>query len=210
MRISHVALAWVLAACGGATPQTRYYQLATPPVLDAVASAGSVLAVEPLVADGAYDDERIVYRVDPVRLDYYQYHRWSTTPGAMVSNYLQQALRRSGKFRAVVRDNAPDTAAVLGGRVIAIEEIDASTKQWVGHVAIELTLTDPKTGDILWSHPFDQREPLAAQTPEGLARALGVAMNRIVAEAVPMIAGISDRQAKARGLIPEPPVAQQP
>jgi ABC-type uncharacterized transport system auxiliary subunit len=210
MKFSQVAFACLLAACGGTVTQTRYYQLATPSAADPPASNGSVIAVEPLVADGAYDDERIVYRVDPVRLDYYQYHRWSTTPGAMVSSYLQQALGRSGRFRAVVRDSAADTAAVLGGRVVAIEEVDAAKSRWFGHVALELTLTDPKTGEILWSHPFDEREPLAAQTPEGLARALGVAMARIVAEAVPMVAGISDRLAKARGLMTEAPIAGQP
>ncbi len=210
MKISQVVFACLLSACGGTATQTRYYQLATPSAAEPSASNGSVIAVEPLVADGAYDDERIVYRVDPVRLDYYQYHRWSTTPGAMVSSYLQQALSRSGRFRAVVRDAAADTAAVLGGRVVAIEEVDASKSRWLGHVSIELTLTDPKTGEILWSHPFDEREPLAAQTPEGLARALGVAMARIVAEAVPMVGGISDRQAKARGLMTEAPIAGQP
>ncbi len=210
MKISQLAIACVLTACAGAATQTRYYQLAPPSAAEPPATTGSVLAVEPLVAEGAYDDERIVYRVDPVRLDYYQYHRWSTTPGAMVSSYLQQALSRSGKFRAVVRDSVADTAVVLGGRVIAIEEIDASKTSWLGHVAIELTLTDPKTGEILWSHPFDEREPLGAQTPAGLARALGIAMDRIIAKAMPLVAGVSDRQAKAHGLLVEPPVAGQP
>lgn len=198
----------VLAACGGSVPQTRYYQLAELPPATTPAATGSVIAVEPLAADGAYDDERIVYRVDPVRLDYYQYHHWSTTPGTMVSGYLQQALAHTGKFRSVVRDTTTDTAAVLGGRVLAIEEIDESKTRWIGHIAVELTLTDAKTGDILWSHPYDQREPLSAQTPEGLALAIGVAMDRIVSEAAPAILDLADRQAKARGLVA--PVAGQP
>ena len=183
-----IAIALVLAACGSSAPQVRYYQLATPAVRGARDAAGSVLAVEPLGADGAYDDERIVYRVDPVRLDYYNYHHWSSAPGAMVGSYLERAFAGTGRFRSVVRDTTVDTAAILGGRVIAIEEIDDSKTSWHGHVELELRLTDPKTRAVLWAHTYDEREPLAAQTPEGLARALGVAMDRIVREA-PAVAG---------------------
>ena len=208
MKKSLLVLA-VAAGCGGAAPQTRYYQLAAPAPHHERAVAGTVLAVEPLTADGAYDDERIVYRVDPVRLDYYNYHHWSTTPGAMVSSYLTRAFSGSGKFRSVVRDATKDTAIVLGGHVLAIEELDDSKTKWSGHVALELTVTDPKTSEVLWSHAYDEREPLAVQTPEGLARALGVAMDRIVAEAAPVIADLAQRQASVRGLVP-PSVAEQP
>jgi hypothetical protein len=38
----------------------------------------------------------------------------------------------------------------------------------------------------------------------GLARALGVAMNRIAHEAAPAIAALADRQARARGIAPAP------
>ena len=196
-----VALALVLAACGGSAPMTRYYQLAMPTTGGPIDTAGTVLAVEPLGADGAYDDDRIVYRVDPVRLDYYNYHHWSTTPGAMVGSYLEQAFARTGRFRSVVRDATADTAAVLGGRVIALEEVDDSKTTWSGHVAVELRLTDPKTSIVLWAHIYDEREPLATQTPEGLARALGVAMARIVRAATPAIADLAERQARGRGLL---------
>ena len=37
--------------------------------------------LESLETEAGYDDERIVYRTTPYRLDYYQYHRWSAPPG---------------------------------------------------------------------------------------------------------------------------------
>ncbi len=191
---------FALAACGGAAPETHFYQLASPAAQGPHDAAGTVLAVEAFVADGAYDDERIVYRVDPVRLDYYAYHHWSTTPGAMIGGYVERALAAGGRFRSVVHDATVDTAVVLGGRVTAIEEVDDSRTKWNGHVAVELRLTDPKSGEVLWSHAYDEREPLATQTPEGLARALGVAMDRIVHAATPAIADLARRQASARGL----------
>jgi ABC-type uncharacterized transport system auxiliary subunit len=186
-----------VAACGGKLPDTRYYQLAAAP--EARARGGDrVLVLENLTTDGAYDDDRIVYRTTPFRLDYYQYQRWSSAPGVMVGNYLEQALERSGKFRAVVRDLTPDAPAVLSGRVLAIEEVDRSKTEWLGRIVLELKLTDAKTGETLWTDQVEETEPLRTQTPEGLAQALSVAMSRIVRAAVPAIADATDEQARKK------------
>jgi ABC-type uncharacterized transport system auxiliary subunit len=179
-----------LVACAGKVPETRYYQLAAPQ--QAAAQRGDAsIAIEPLAADGAYDDDRIVYRVTPYRLDYYNYHRWSAPPGTMLSNYLQDAFSRSGRFRAVVHEPTESVPVALGGRVIAIEEVDQSKTSWIGRIAVELTLTDTITNKVLWSQRFDETEPLAEQTPEGLARALSRAMARIARRAVPAVADIA-------------------
>ena len=182
-----VVLVLALAACGSKTPDTRFYQLAAPQLRTPV-TGELTLVVEPLTTDPAYDDERIVYRTNPYRLDYYNYHRWSAAPGAMIGNYLEEALERSGQFRAVTRELTSDAPVVLGGRVVAIEEVDQSKTQWLGRLVIELTLTDAKTNRVVWTQQFEETEPVRVQTPEGLARALSVAMNRIVAKAAPAIA----------------------
>jgi ABC-type uncharacterized transport system auxiliary subunit len=196
-----------LAACAGKVPETRYYQLAAPQ--QAAAQRGDAsIAIEPLTADGAYDDERIVYRVTPYRLDYYNYHRWSAPPGTMLSNYLQDAFSRSGRFRAVVHEPTESVPVTLGGRVIAIEEVDQSKTSWVGRIAVELTLTDTITNKVLWSQRFDETEPLPEQTPEGLARALSRAMARIARRALPAVAdlAVTAERAAAQG----PRAAVQP
>jgi len=182
--------AGLLAACAGKVPETRYYQLAAPPPAKAAAAQGTdlVLALEPLVVDDAYQDERIVYRTSPYRLDYYNYHRWSAPPGALIADYLEQALEQSGKFRAVVREAEGDVPAVLGGRVIAIEEVDESPSRWLGRITVELTLKDAQTGAVLWTDQLAETEPLPAQNPEGLARALSAALGRIAKRAIPAIA----------------------
>ncbi|MBA3397989.1 MAG: membrane integrity-associated transporter subunit PqiC [Deltaproteobacteria bacterium] len=183
----------VAAACGGKVPQTRYYQLAAPTT--AARGDGAVIVLEQLATDAGYDDERIVYRTTPYRMDYYDYHRWSASPGVVVGNYLEQALERSGRFRAVIREVSDQAAIVLGGRVVALEEIDRSKARWVGRIVIELTAADPRTNEILWTEQFEEIEPLAVQSPEGLAQAITKAMSRIVAKAAPQIADHADRQA---------------
>lgn len=183
------------AACGGHVPETRYYQLA-PPTTKTGADATVSLAVESLATESAYDDERIVYRLTPYRLDYYNYHRWSAPPGAMVGTFLEQAFAHSGRFRAVIHEGSSNVPATLGGRVVAIEEVDQSKTKWFGRIVIELVLTDSTTNEVLWSQQYEETEPLAEQTPEGLAHALSTAMQRIASKAVPVVADLAERQAQ--------------
>ena len=192
-----LAVAMLCVGCGSNGPDTRYYQLAEPRPVPGQKGAVA-LVIEPLSTDTAYDDERIVYRVTPYRLDYYNYHHWSSAPGTMISNYLERALEHSGRFSSVTREANPNAAAVLGGRVIAIEEIDQSKTRWVGHITLELTLTDPASGKLMWSEQYDETEPLAAQSPEGLARALSAALDRIATRVVPAISVVAADQAKTR------------
>lgn len=175
----------VLAACGSAPPATRYYHLAAPQ--QHKPSGKLVLVLEPLTTDAAYDDERIVYRTSPYRLDYYDYHRWSAAPGVLVGNFLEEALERGGHVRAVRRELTTDADAILSGRIAAIEEVDVSKQQWEARIVIELNLSDVASGETLWSEQYEEREPLRDQSPEGLARALSSALSRIVAEAGPEI-----------------------
>jgi hypothetical protein len=65
---------------------------------------------------------------------------------------------------------------------------------------IELTLPDAKTNRVVWSQQFEETEPVRAQTPEGLARALSIAMNRIVAKATPAIAARAGERVALRAL----------
>ncbi|HET7505484.1 MAG TPA: ABC-type transport auxiliary lipoprotein family protein [Kofleriaceae bacterium] len=195
------ALWLACAACAGKLPETRYYQLASPEVHRP--AGGELLVLEPLSTDAAYDDDRIVYRTTPFRFDYYHYHRWSSAPGIMVGNYLEQALEASGRFRAVVRELTPDAPVILGGRVVAIEEVDRSRTAWIGRIVLELVLTDARSGEALWTDQLEETEPLRSQTPEGLAAALSAAMARIAARTVPVIASLTERQARRNAEHPD-------
>lgn len=190
-----ILLACLLLACGGKLPETRYYELAPAPVANTQSTSDLVLVLEPLSTDAAYDDERIVYRTNAYRFDYYQYHRWSAAPGTLVGNYLERAFERTGRFRAVVRELDPSAPVILGGRVIAIEEVDDAKDRWRGHLVLELTLTDARSGEVVWSDQYEEYEPLPAQTPEGLARALSTALARIADRAAPVVAEHAERTA---------------
>ena len=182
--------------CGGSVPPTRYYHLASPPAGRPTGSGG-MLVLEPLSTESGYDDERMVYRTNPYRFDYYDYHRWSASPGVLVGNYLEQAFERSGKFRSVVREATADAALVMTGRVIAIEEIDEPNGRWVAHIVLELQLTDARTKELVWTEQFDEREPMPVRRPWGLARALSTALDRVVARVAPAVGALAERHAGA-------------
>lgn len=188
-----VLAALAVPGCGGKIPETRYYQLAAP-AASTERHGDAVLVLETLQTDPAYDDERIVYRANPYRLDYYNYHRWSAAPGTLIGNYLETAFERTGKFRAVVREIAPNASVILAGRVVAIEEVDTAT-QWTGRVVVELSLTDARSGESLWSEQIEELEPLPTRTPEGLAKALSIAMARVAMKAAPVVADLAEKQA---------------
>lgn len=195
--MKRVLLALALSACAGKTPETRFYQLAAPKAASPD-NSGVSLVIETLDTEGAYDDERMVYRVTPYRLDYYNYHRWSAAPGALVGNYLEQAFEASGRFRSVTRELNPAAPVTLTGRVIALEEVDKSKTEWFGHVVIELTLIDNSTGDVIWSQQYEENEPLPEQKPEGLAKALSKALDRIAQRALPVVADHAVQIAKGK------------
>lgn len=189
-RPAALLLAFACAAgCGGRAPETRYYDLAS--AARRQAARGPVLAIEPLSADEPYDDERIVYRENPYRVDYYHYHRWSASPGALVSRHLERALEASGRFAAVLRDDPKGASFVLGGRLIALEEVDLSRRRWVARVALELHLRDAASGDVVWSRKLEETEPVSRQSPEGVARALSRALDRIARRLAPELGRVA-------------------
>jgi uncharacterized lipoprotein YmbA len=169
----------LLAACAS-TPETHFYRLAAPTLVLARQPIAGVLYVESLEADAIFSDERIVYRTSPYKLDYYNYHRWTSPPAVHLTDYLRDAYARSGLFSRVVTTSTPPPDAVLSGRVTGFEEVDESTTSWRGRLELELTLSDARSDAILWNQRFSESERIPERTPEGLAVALSTAMGRIV------------------------------
>ncbi len=189
MRRAALGFAFAAAAgCRATVPPTDYYSLAPPPAAAAARGTNAVVAIDALDADPPYDDPRIAYRIGPVQLDYYNYQRWAAPPGALIADYLADAFAASGRFGAVVRDGGSSAALTLGGRVLALEEVDVTPTRWVGRLAVELDATDPESGQLRWSERFDDTEPVAIRSPAGLARAITIAAQRIAARAIDRVA----------------------
>jgi ABC-type uncharacterized transport system auxiliary subunit len=182
----------VLGACSS-TPQVQRYQVTVAPQIEESKREVNnlVLAVEPFTADVAYDQDRIVYRSSPYRLDYYHYHRWAAAPGLMLTDAMRAAYSKSGYFSLVTVGGGARADVVLSGRVTAIEEVDVSDKEWVGRVFVELQLRDARTGALVWSQNYREEEPVEELDPEGVTRAISKAVTRIVRDSTPKIAEVA-------------------
>lgn len=175
------------SACAGKpAPQIHHYQVIAQPRAGAESQGREyVLGVEYLSADAAYDDVRIVYRKSPYKLDYYHYHRWSAPPSVMVTDALRQSFQQSGRFQAVTSGYTASADAILRGRLVAIEEVDVSEDEWRARIVLDLQLQDAATGLVIWSAVIRKEEPIEVKEPEGVARALSVALRDVVDEITP-------------------------
>lgn len=188
--LAHACVAALLgvSACGS-LPQTHYYRLALSARDAPNAARAGTLTIGTLSADGAYADDRIVYRASPYRLDYYNYHRWSAPPARALTDYLRDAYDRTGLFDRVTHQLDGSDSAVLSGRVIEFDEVDHPDGSWSGRVELELELLDTRSSAVLWQRRFREVEPIRARNPEGLAAALSAIMGRIVRESASELAG---------------------
>jgi ABC-type uncharacterized transport system auxiliary subunit len=154
-----------------------------------------VIGVEPFAADSSYDAQKIVYRKSPYRLDYYHYHRWAAPPGIMVADYMRDALEHTGDYRAVESGFTGDAVAIVGGRLIHFEEVDESEQRWKARIKVAVHVRIAQTGELAWSKTLVEEEPLDSQSPEGLARAMSVALERVVAKTAPEIRALTEQLA---------------
>lgn len=185
--------ALVLHGCSSSVQPTHHYALRVLTERQASSpEARASLAVPTLEVLGAYDTDRIVYRASPYRLDYYEYHRWASTPSLLLSEHLRRAYERTGLFEEVTLDRVPSTSAVLEARLLALEEVDVTPSKWLGRVALDLTLRDAGSGAVLFSREFTREEPLQQQRPEALAAAVSVALEQIVGASARALALAAD------------------
>jgi ABC-type uncharacterized transport system auxiliary subunit len=166
---------------GDSAPAVRTYALSGPgPAASGRGRGALSIAVEELHADAPYDQRRIVYRASRYRVDYYDDDSWVAAPGVMVADSLRRAYQSSGRFAMVLSEPAADTAAILGGRVVAFDEVDEGARR-VAHLAVELELRDAETGRMLWSRRAEERIAMTAATRDALAAALSKAVARLAA-----------------------------
>jgi len=99
---------------------------------------------------------RIVYRESPNQVDFYEYHRWASDPGAAVTTALVEGLRATHQTSLEEPVFAKDQSDyVLSGRLERLDEIN-----YGGGVKVETKLSavlkNSRTGAVLWSGEVDR------------------------------------------------------
>ena len=173
--------ALAISACGSAR-YPAYYALHFEPSTQARASERGMgtLAIKELNCPDYLCEGRIVYRPTPAEVGFYQYHRWASSPKAMIAQYLAERVQARSLFTSVA-DHEPRVATdfVLSGTLERLEEVDEA-RQVVAVSTISAQLVDTRAGVVVWSGTAAERVPVQQRDIPGVVNGLGAAVRASV------------------------------
>lgn len=177
-----LALALLLAGCGGGPPPATFDLSAPADGFTARGLRGQLLVAEP-VAGQALDSERVVIRTTADSIAYLTGAQWSDRLPRLVQARLVQTFENARLLRSVGRTGGRLTADVVLTSEIRAFEIDTQASQAV--IEISAKLVNEAAGRIVAAEVFSVRVPGSASSGAAAAaaldEALAQAMRRIVA-----------------------------
>jgi cholesterol transport system auxiliary component len=183
------AVTVLVAGCAGLHSNqaaTQTYVLASAPAAasatavtgSAVAGSVTVQVLRPLAAPGL-DTDQIALLRDGQRLDYYAASRWPAALPDLLQTLAIDALRASGRFRAV----QPDATAFAADDVLQIEirhceVVYSPDGSPVAHVQLLATLGHQGDRSLVGSVSAESDAPAAANRMQSVVAAFQDAVNR--------------------------------
>jgi ABC-type uncharacterized transport system auxiliary subunit len=138
---------------------------------------------------------RVVYREEPHRVGFYDYHRWAVDPRAALTRLLADRIRASSLFESVtVAGSSARGAYLLRGEIERFEELDEKTSVHA-ICTISTEIVDVKSGTAIWRSTASETVPVQQKDVAGVVAGLGVA-SRTVADR--LVASMADELAARR------------
>jgi ABC-type uncharacterized transport system auxiliary subunit len=193
-------VAAISAGCGG-VPQTHYYTLRTPPPPSArQAKTSFVLQIEQFDAPEMLRDDRIVYYSSPTELNFSQYHRWSSSPTALLSELAVKYFAETGLFKGVYSYPAPVHADyTLRGRLLDFAELNyeksENGKGRKARAGLTLDLVRTRDNEVVWSGRKEVEVPVGKKGMQSVVHALNTASQELLRDAFSGMAGVVEREA---------------
>jgi ABC-type uncharacterized transport system, auxiliary component len=131
-----------------------------------------------------FEGKGLVYRLDDSRYESDFYHEFFVSPRAMAADRTTRWLRQSGLFRDVLAVGVSgDADYLLEGHVSELYLDFRDRAKPVAVVSAQFYLSrDGGSGGIALSASLDRRAPLADNSPQAAARALGAAFAGVLAD----------------------------
>ncbi len=176
------AMVLVVEGCA-AVPELRYYRVEVPPPTRAAEAPLPVtLGLARASAPEPYQQERILYRASPYRIQSYAYDRWESPPAEMLDALLLDRFTASGRFQRVVPWRRESVDYRLQVRLRRFEEIDEGDR-WYGMTELTYELLDAG-GRSLLTETSNQRIPVHRKSVEGVVEALSQGLQAGLDEAI--------------------------
>jgi len=176
--------ALVLAACGKPPNLINHYVLDYPaPMVGRLSPLDTDIKVELFSVDEAINRVDMVYKENTYKTGVYQYNRWRTDPGYLVTDYLTRDLRDARLFKGVFAyDRSGRARFHLEGGVADFQENDMPGP-WQAVLSLNVTLLDTDKENVaervIFQRTYSTQETMPARSPQGLAEAMSAAMEKL-------------------------------
>ena len=176
-----IAAAVALAACGS-VQYAAHYALdiapAGPPRAPSPSALGPLVVPElgcpPYLCEG-----RVVYREEPHRIGFYDYHRWAIDPRTALTRLLTDRIRASSLFESVTVGGSTARAAyLLRGEIERFEEVDEKTSVHAV-CTVSAEIVEVKTGTVAWRGTVSEMVPVQRRDVPGVVAGLRVAAQTV-------------------------------
>jgi ABC-type uncharacterized transport system auxiliary subunit len=181
----------IVVGSGGCSsvPSTNYYTFApelAPPSPASSATYPYVLAIDAFQADVPYQQERIVYRVSPYQVNFYEYHRWLRPTNDVVTDQVLNVLEAMHLFKRVhAQPYDIPSDYVLQGQIKMFDQW-AETTPPVVRIQIDYRFLAAQSERVLWAQRIDTTVPLASlglvDTVKGFESALQENLRQALSE----------------------------
>src|SRR5271165_2895722 len=167
LMMAYITLTMLLmSGCAGKVRYPNYYSLAMAPTKQPAsndAHQSATLAVRRFDTPAYLRQGRIVYRQTPEEVGFYDYHRWASDPGVVVTTEVIDSLRSANLFSVVepyAGQEHPDY--LLSGRVERLDEVD-----YEGGIQVEVKLSaelvNVRTGASVWAGTVTETSTASAR-----------------------------------------------
>ena len=168
--------ALLMSGCAGKVRYPNYYTLAVAPTKKPVlneAHQSATVAVRRFDTPAYLRQGRIVYRETPEEVGFYDYHRWASDPGAVVTTGVIDSLRSASLFSVVepyAGQEHPDY--LLSGRLERLDEVDYNGSVLV-EVKLSAELVNVRTGESIWAGTVSETSTASARNVNSVVVAMG-------------------------------------
>jgi len=169
-------MALIMSGCADRVRYPSYYTLAVAPTQKPAlndAHQSATVAVRRFDTPAYLRQGRIVYRETPEEVGFYDYHRWASDPGAVVTTGVIDSLRSANLFSVVepyAGQEHPDY--LLSGRLERLDEVDYNGSVQV-EVKLSAELVNVRTGASVWAGTVTETSTASARNMTSVVVAMG-------------------------------------